>query len=70
MIVLSIFVENTNFNTETKVNDIVFSEGKYYGAKNTDSYSSNSTDKTTIAPNFYIIDFYKVNVVISKKDRI
>ena len=53
----------------TKVNDIVFSEGKYYGAKNTNSYAQNSTDKTTISPNFYIRDMYNVNVVISKKDR-
>ncbi len=30
----SVSVENTNFETDTKVNDIVFSEGKYYGAKN------------------------------------
>ena len=35
MIALS-FVENTNFGSDTKINDIVFSEGKYYGAKNGD----------------------------------
>ena len=70
----SIFVENSSYETHSNFNDIVFSEGKYYGAKLNSVYAFSSTELTTIRPNFFkttiMLDADSIGTcIISKRDR-